>query len=134
MPLTIKDIQVLEQRGRGTTCAHQPAGKAKSNEDLKLCDGGDRSNHFVAPPRAIALDDTDEKHEGPCHFQEQRPGTKRPQKGGNVDDVVDCPGEVPAWLMGLCGFLGDLSCGMPRCDWGKGAGCGWVPCFFPSSK
>jgi len=26
----------------------------------------------------------------------------------NVDDAVDCPVEVPAWFMGLCGFLGDL--------------------------
>ena len=24
--------------------------------------------------------------------------------------AVDCPVEVPTWLMGLCGFLGDLSC------------------------
>jgi len=31
-----------------------------------------------------------------------------------VDDAVDCPGEVPAWLMGLCRFLGDLPCWMPR--------------------
>ena len=27
-----------------------------------------------------------------------------------VDVAVDCPVEIPAWLMGLCGFLGDLSC------------------------
>ena len=91
-----------EQRGWGATCAHRPADEAKSNEDQKLCDGGDRSNHLVAPPRVIALDDTDEKREGPCHFQEQRPGTKLPRKGGNVDGAVDCPVEVPAWLMGLC--------------------------------
>jgi len=25
-----------------------------------------------------------------------------------VDGAVDCPVEVPAWFMGLCGFLGDL--------------------------
>ena len=31
-----------------------------------------------------------------------------------VDDAVDCPGEVPAWLMGLFRFLGDLPCWMPR--------------------
>ena len=31
-----------------------------------------------------------------------------------VDVAVDCPVEVHAWLMGLCGFLGELSCGMPR--------------------
>jgi len=27
-----------------------------------------------------------------------------------VDLAADCPVEAPAWLMGLCGFLGDLSC------------------------
>ena len=73
-----------EQRGWGATCAHRPAGETKLNEDQKLCDGGDRSNQLVAPPRDISLDDTDEKREGPCHFQEQRPGTKLPRKGGNV--------------------------------------------------
>ena len=31
-----------------------------------------------------------------------------------VDDAVDCPVEVPAWLMGLCGILGDLPCWMSR--------------------
>jgi len=48
-----------------------------------------------------------------------------------VDDAVDCPGEVPAWLMGLCRFLGDLPCWMPRgaVIGGKGAGCDWTPCF-----
>ena len=42
------------------------------------------------------------------------------------------PVEVPAWLMGLCGFLGDLACGIPRgaVIGGKGAGCDWAPCFF----
>jgi len=40
------------------------------------------------------------------------PGHKPPE--GRVDDAVDCPVEVPAWLMGLCGFLGDLPCWMPR--------------------
>ena len=103
-----------EQRGRGATCAHRPADEAKPNEDQKPCDGGGRSNHLVAPPRVIAFDDTDEKREGPCHFQDQRPGTKRPRKGVGVDDAVDCPVEVPAWLMGLCGFLGDLPCWIPR--------------------
>jgi len=39
---------------------------------------------------------------------------KRPWKGGNVDVAVDCPVEAPAWLMGISGFLGGLSCGMPR--------------------
>jgi len=44
---------------------------------------------------------------------------------------VDCPVEVPAWFMGLCGFLGDLPCWMPRgaVIGGKGAGCDWAPCF-----
>ena len=48
-----------------------------------------------------------------------------------VDDAVNCPVEVPAWLMGLCGFLGDQSCGMPRgaVIGVKGAGCDWAPCF-----
>jgi len=34
--------------------------------------------------------------------------------------------------MGLCGFLGDLACGIPRgaVIGGKGAGCDWAPCFF----
>ena len=43
----------------------------------------------------------------------------------SVDDAVDCPVEVPAWLMGLCRFLGDLPCWMPRgaVIEGKGAGC-----------
>ena len=31
-----------------------------------------------------------------------------------VDGAVDCPVEVPEWFMGLCGFLGDLPCWMPR--------------------
>ena len=35
-------------------------------------------------------------------------------RGVSVDVAVDCPIEAPAWLMGLYGFLGDLSCGMPR--------------------
>ena len=49
----------------------------------------------------------------------------------DVDDAVDCPVEVPAWLMSLCGFLGDLPCWMPRgaVIGGKGAGCDWAPCF-----
>ena len=69
-----------------------------------------------------------------------------------VDDAVDCPVEVPSWLMGLCGFLGDLPWWMPRgavieretttqaigqqhtsplrARLGeKGAGCDWGPCF-----
>ena len=33
---------------------------------------------------------------------------------GHVDDAVDCPVEVPVWLMGLCGFLGDLPCWTER--------------------
>ena len=52
-----------EQRGRGATCAHQPVDETKSNEDQKLCDGGDRSNQLVAPPRDISLDDVDETRE-----------------------------------------------------------------------
>ena len=31
-----------------------------------------------------------------------------------LEVVVDCPVEAPAWLMGIFGFLGSLSCGMPR--------------------
>ena len=33
--------------------------------------------------------------------------------------------------MGLCGFLGDLPCWMPRgaVIGGKGTGCDWAPCF-----
>jgi len=48
-----------------------------------------------------------------------------------VDGAVDCPVEVPAWFMGLCGFLGDLPCWMPRgaVVGGKGNGCDWAPCF-----
>ena len=143
-----------EQRGRGATCAHRLADETKSSEGQDsvatrgaTCDamflprsgssttersassgGGARR---VRTEPAIALDDADEKREGPCHFQEQRPGTKRPRKGGNVDDVVDCPGEVPAWLMGLCRFLGDSPCWMPRgaLIGGKGAGCDWAPSF-----
>ena len=48
-----------------------------------------------------------------------------------VDDAVDCPVEVPASLMGLCGFLGDLPCWMPRgaVIGGKGAVCDWAPAF-----
>ena len=52
-----------EQRGLGATCAHRPVDETKSNEDQKLCDGGNRSIHLVAPPRDIALDDADEKRE-----------------------------------------------------------------------
>ena len=35
-----------------------------------------------------------------------------PRKAADV--AADCPVEALAWLMGLCEFLGDLSCGMPR--------------------
>ena len=31
-----------------------------------------------------------------------------------VNVTMDCPVEVPAWLMGLCGILRDLPCEMPR--------------------
>jgi len=37
--------------------------EANSDEDQKLCNGGDRSIHLVVPPRDIALDDADEKRE-----------------------------------------------------------------------
>jgi len=30
---------------------------------------------------------------------------------------VDRPVKAPAWLMGLCGFLGDLSSEMPQALW-----------------
>ena len=48
-----------------------------------------------------------------------------------VDGAVDCPVEVPAWFMGLCGFLGDLPYWMPRgaVIGVKRAGCDWAPCF-----
>ena len=54
-----------------------------------------------------------------------------PRHKSIVDGAVDCPVEVPAWLIGLCGFLGDLPCWMPRgaVTVGKGAGCDWAPCF-----
>jgi len=45
---------------------------------------------------------------------EESAKTRRQTSPGLVDDAVDCPVEIPAWLMGLCGFLGDLPYWMPR--------------------
>ena len=87
--------------------------------------GEGRFERTQLPP--VAVPDLDRPTAGHYHDEEKKETPRRTR----VDDAVDCPVEVPAWLMGLCGFLGDLPCWMPRgaVIGGKCAGCDWAPCF-----
>ena len=70
---TTRGAMFLPRLGSSTTERSTSSGggarRTKSNENQKLRDGGDRSNHLVAPPRVIALDDADEMRVGQCHIQ-----------------------------------------------------------------
>ena len=80
-------------RGHSSDEKH-PAAMTEDNEDEKREQRGGSRIERANPFGETKMD------------EEQLPGTKRPWKGGNVDNAVDCPLKVPAWSMGLRGRRG----------------------------